>query len=175
MASKRELAFILYYTGEARFNGAEAARLAGYAEESARQTAHKLLTKDYIQAAVKERFAELTMSADEVLIRLTEHGRSDLGKFIELTSEQIAAHPETRLIQEFDREIISAGGVKQERIKLKLYSAQAALLQLWKHHQLAQGKTTESVEVVDAKERLAQLLARQSGRAAPGDDPGAIE
>ena len=49
----REKAFVEAYCGVAKFNGAEAARLAGYAEKSARIKASKLLTKDNIQEYIQ--------------------------------------------------------------------------------------------------------------------------
>jgi phage terminase small subunit len=175
MASKREQAFILYYTGEALFNGAEAARLAGYAENSARITASKLLTKPNVLAAVTARIDELTMKSDEVMVRISEQGRGDLGKFIGLKEKEIAEHPQSRLLKSYEHTISGVGAGREEKIKIELYSAQAALFQLWKHHQIAAGKATENIDVSDAKERLAQLIARQAERGTAPDDSGGDE
>lgn len=180
MASKREQAFVLYYTGgagvEYLFNGAASARLAGYAENSARITASRLLTKANVKAAIEERIKELTMSADEVLIRLSEQGRGDIGKFIGLKEGEIANHPQSHLIHNFKRTVTTGrNDFKEEKIEIELYNSQAALTHLWKHHQIANNKPTENIDVTDAKERLAQLLARQSGRGEPDGDIGGTE
>lgn len=54
------------------FNGAAAARRAGYSPNSARQTAHELLTKPDVQTeiieATQERFAKLEISQDSILL-----------------------------------------------------------------------------------------------------------
>ncbi len=56
--NKKEELFCLYYTGESKFNATDAARRSGWEgnEQVLRNTAHKLITKDYI----KERCRELT-------------------------------------------------------------------------------------------------------------------
>ncbi len=53
--SEKERRFVEAYMGEAAGNGAEAARLAGYAISSARQTADRLMSKADIKAAISKR------------------------------------------------------------------------------------------------------------------------
>ena len=115
------------------------------------------------------------MSADEVMIRLTEHGRGNIGNFVGKTLREIQAMPEARLIKTFESRITGTGMFREEYTKVELYSAQAALLHLWKHHQIASGKATEKIDIQDAKERLAQLINRQSERGEPPDDTGGTE
>ena len=61
------------------WNGAEAARIAGY--KYPRQSAYDNITKPYILQKIKERLAAKTMLADEVLMRLSEQARVDVGQF----------------------------------------------------------------------------------------------
>lgn len=152
------------------WNATEAARLSGYKHPN--KQGPRLLVNVGIREAIDARIKELTMSADEVLIRLTEHGRGDIGAFMKLSPDEIKTHPDTRLIKEYERHVTTGDGYTNEHIKLKLYDAQAALLHLWKHHRLAKGEATESVDISDAKQRLAQLLARQDERTEPGDGAG---
>jgi phage terminase small subunit len=64
------------------FNGAEAARLAGYSEKTARTIACANLTKPYIKAIIDARIAESQMSADEALILLAKHARASIADVI---------------------------------------------------------------------------------------------
>lgn len=85
--STKQRAFVEHYC--ARWNGYKAAIAAGYAETSARHQASRLLSYDNIQAAIKARLADLAMSADEVLARLSDHARGDMGDFLRVDEEEI--------------------------------------------------------------------------------------
>lgn len=66
--------FCDYYLADAKQNGSAAAISAGYAEKSAAQTAHKLLTdpkcKAYIAKRMEERSERTQINADWVLMQL---------------------------------------------------------------------------------------------------------
>ena len=81
--TRKEQAFVEQYLTV--WNGAEAARLAGYSERTAKEQASRLLTKVNITEAIEARLAELKMSADEVLVRLAEQARASLADFIDMT------------------------------------------------------------------------------------------
>lgn len=155
-----------------RWNATQAAIEAGYSARSAYSQGSRLLKNDEVQQAIRERMAALTMQADEVLYRLTEHARADMGEFMGKSVPELIAHPMTRLIKEIDHEVREDGS---ERIKIKLHDAQAALTHLWKHHQLAQGKATDAVDLTDAKERLAQRIARLAPPGAADQPAGDAE
>ncbi|NVJ46460.1 MAG: terminase small subunit [Cytophagia bacterium] len=55
----KEYRFANYYLGEARFNAAEAARLAGYSEHTARQQGSRLLSNVYIEKYIKSRTSKI--------------------------------------------------------------------------------------------------------------------
>ncbi|RSK50086.1 terminase small subunit [Hymenobacter rigui] len=57
------------------WKGAPAARVAGYATGSAKQTALDLLKDERILAAIKEEAVRLGMSIDEATVRMSEWGR----------------------------------------------------------------------------------------------------
>lgn len=67
MTPKREQ-FVIEYTID--FNGTKAAIRAGFSVKGARQTASRLLANVDIQEAIKERILELSISKDEVLVRM---------------------------------------------------------------------------------------------------------
>ncbi len=73
MTTRRQIVFVEYYVQ--CWNGALAARKAGYAPRSARVTASKLLTKDNIQALIQKKIDELVMSSDECLIGISKLAR----------------------------------------------------------------------------------------------------
>lgn len=135
----KQIAFIEHYFRT--WNGAEAARLAGYAENSARQQASDLLTNPYIQAAVTERLAELKMSADEVLVRLAEHARGSIVDVLDDTDEinldEARQRQRAHLIKKLrvTRHVDSEGGVTVRK-EVELYDAQAALGLIGKHLRL---------------------------------------
>lgn len=141
----KQQAFVEFYLKT--WNGAEAARLAGYSEKSARKQAGRMSTNEDIQAAIAARLAELKMSADEVLTRLTAHARSSMAPFIrrdtdgdlygfDLSDTQplhlIKKASLTRRRQKDDKEEV----VTVETVTIELYDAQAALALMGKHHKL---------------------------------------
>lgn len=156
-------------------NQTQAAIHAGYSAKSAHVTGHRLLKNAKVLAYIEEREKELIMSTNEILMRLTRHGRGDMAAFIGKTPNELKTHPQSDLIKEFEHTITGVGLTREEKIKLKLYDAQAAMFHMWKHHQIAAGKATESVDVTDAKQRLEQLIARQADTSETGDDPEPTE
>lgn len=64
------------------FNGAEAARRAGYSQKSARQTASDMLAIPYISEQIQARLAEVHMSADEALKLTADIARGDITELL---------------------------------------------------------------------------------------------
>ena len=52
------------------YNGAGAARRAGYSEDSAKEIAYEILTKPHIKEELKKRFEEGRMSTEEIVARI---------------------------------------------------------------------------------------------------------
>lgn len=127
---------------ELTFNATKAAIAAGYSRRSARQQGSRLLTKDDIKAEVERRFAEQVMSKSEVLARLADHARGDIRDLATVeTAKQLARHPNGNLVKEFERTVTTTyladeKKAVEEKIKLKLYDAQAAQVQIGRHHKL---------------------------------------
>jgi phage terminase small subunit len=176
--SKKKRAFVEYYLAspdvEKRWNATQAAIQAGYSEKTARQQGSRLLTNVDIQEAIEERLLELKMGADEVLTRLAEQGRGDMGQFIGLTESQLKEHPQSHLIKKYEKHIIiTKKGDEHIRVKIELYDGQTALLNIGKQHGLfAQGHKHEGkIDIdVDAKESLIEKLERLAQQVAATDD-----
>lgn len=83
LALKRER-FILAYLGEARGNGAEAARMAGYSEANARFEAARLLTNANVRARIDEVLNAEAMSAAEVLHEVTRVAQAPITAFMQV-------------------------------------------------------------------------------------------
>jgi phage terminase small subunit len=64
------------------WNGAEAARRAGYSKVTVRQRAFYLLRQPHIMTAIEQRLSEHIMSADEALARLAQLARTDLSSYL---------------------------------------------------------------------------------------------
>ena len=129
------------------WNGSEAVKRAGY-KGKPNVTAAKLLAKVSIQEVIRQRINEKAMCADEVLIRLAEHARGDMGDFLDISSMSFQVDLSgavekgiTHLIKRVKQRTVttlSKDGVETEThdIEIELYDAQAALVQLGRHHKL---------------------------------------
>lgn len=79
--TKKESVFVEEYIR--CWNGARAARLAGYGAKNDRQTAYELLTKPYIREAMNERLKQIRMETDEIYARLSDMARSNIADLME--------------------------------------------------------------------------------------------
>lgn len=142
----KQTAFVEHYL--TCWNGAEAARRAGYSAQTARHQASDLLTKPNMQAAIAERLAELKMGADEVLVRLAEHARASIADVLDeqnrvsLTEarKRDRIHLVKKLKQTLNKNAVT--GVETLTTEVELHDSQAALAFIGKHHKLF----TEKVE-----------------------------
>ena len=146
------------------WNANEAARRAGYGTPE--KAAPRVLHRPSVQAAIRQRISEKAMSADEVLLRLAEMARGDMGDFLtDGGSINIAKAREAgklHLVKSFTE----AGDKSGARIEL--YDAQAALEKVGK----ALGLFKERVEFSGAARIVINWdgtdADRDSGDAASG-------
>lgn len=152
---------------ELGLNGTQAAIKAGYSKHSARQIASETLSKPYIRAEINRRLSLMAMGKDEVLARLAAQGRGDMRDFIGLSSNALKRHPDGSLIKKYKNNISTTTitttdpegnpvveKTVEEKIELELYDAQAALVQLGRHHGLFMDKT----DLTTGGEKLAAPL-----------------
>lgn len=135
----RKRRFVEEYCAD--FNGAAAARRAGYSKNRARQTAHDLLQQGPIKEAVEARMRELSMSAAEVTLRLTNWGRGTIAPFLTEDGRIDLTQPEARqhigLVKKLkQKERRLEGGVIERRTELELHDAKDAVKELGKIHGL---------------------------------------
>lgn len=144
----RQQAFVNAYLGEAMGNATEAAKLAGYSavkRSTLGEMGSQLLKNLKVRAHIDARVDELAMTAEEVLGRLAEQARGDMGQFVEgelygkpkIVMKKIEGEANTRLIKRLT--VTEMGGAQS--VQVELYDAQAALVQLGKYHKLFTDKT----------------------------------
>jgi phage terminase small subunit len=136
----KQRAFINAYITNG-FNATQAALTAGY---SVRQSGAENMSNPVIREAIDAYFAEHAMSAKEVVARLTDHARGDLGDFLDDTTGAInwsKAKGKTALIKRIKRKTETTrdkDGIETVTLdeELELHSPQFALQLLGKHHGL---------------------------------------
>lgn len=130
------------------WNATEAARRAGYKGNgnTLGVIGFENLRKPKIKAIVGERMAELAMPADEVLLRLGEQARGDIGEFLRFsdgmklpTIDIEKGKDKTHLIKKLN--------YKDGSVSFELYDAQAALVHIGRRHGLFTDKMEHSGEV----------------------------
>ena len=131
-------------------NATEAARLANYAHPNKRGP--ELLKNPQIADAIEGALRESAMTAGEVLARLAEHARADIGDFLDaqgnLDLGQMKDSGMTRLVKKLNTSKASGtspkgGDWERETVTLELHDAQAALNTLARYHGLLGAKGGE--------------------------------
>jgi phage terminase small subunit len=153
LTDKRQV-FIEEYL--ATWNATEAARRAGYAFPNVEGS--KLLVIPSIREEIDKRIAEKTMSANEVLVRLSEHARNEHGAYITANGDVDL----DGLIRDGKRHLIK--GVKETKYgrNIEFYDAQSALVHIGKHHGLFSDKVEHSGTVVNAMTTLDEWKKHQA-------------
>jgi hypothetical protein len=117
-----------------------AAERAGYKgnDVTLSAVAYENLRKPRIKAEIDRFLRENAMDAVEVVSRLADQARSDMGDFADIVgAADIGDHPRSRLIKKFKKRITTnKHGDTFEDIELELYDAHAALVDIGKIHGL---------------------------------------
>ena len=118
------------------WNASEAARVAGYAAPG--QQGHRLLKDVEISEEIQQRVSERAMSADEVLIRLSDMARGSMDDFVSFVPGIKLPFLDLAKAQQAGKfglvKKLKYG--KDGEVEFELYDAQAALVQLGKVHKL---------------------------------------
>jgi phage terminase small subunit len=169
-------------------NGTAAAIRAGYSPKTAKQMAYKLLQDPRVKAAIKKAQADVAeragLSAVMVAVELKRIAFADMTDFVEWGPQGVtlrSSNPEDdddaddrppvdgRVVAEVSESITEAGGSK----RIKLHDKLGAIGQLTKMFGWNAPEKQEvsgpnggpmQVEVNDAKQRLAERLARLKPR-----------
>lgn len=161
----------------------EAAVIAsGYKPSRARQTAVDIFKRPEVKAYLAERMKDNHMAAEEALLRLGGHAAGNVTDFIGLTIDELKAHPLAALIKrvkfvtyfpEVDPSVLEANDKKADSAaapaeapkavqyveSIELYDAQAAMREIIRQSQLANGLPTESINVPQLVEFMELLSA----------------
>lgn len=140
-------------------------------EEAARRSASELLTNPDISTEIQRRVDERAMTANEVLLRLADHARGDLGEFLTKSDDTISVDLDgmknagkTHLIKKITqtkRRRSYKDVVEEEAVvSLELYDAQAASVQVGKYHRLFVERNEVKIDdALDDAARTAKLAA----------------
>lgn len=139
--SNKQRAFIEAYL--THWNATKAAIEAGYSERSASSISSETLGKPEVVAAIKARLTEMTMSADEVLTRLTDHARGSIAPFLDINADggvrgfKLGTDQPVQLVRRATHTRRTyKDGSKDDSVTIELHDSQAALALLGKHHGL---------------------------------------
>lgn len=129
--SNKQRAFVEYYCGQARWSATEAARLSGYAQPHSQGP--RLLENVGVKAAIRDRMAELAMTAEEIVLRLREHATASLDDFTDedgsLNLRKARRAGRMHLVKKLTVKPREHG----QEISIELHDAQAALVHLGRH------------------------------------------
>lgn len=141
-------------------NGTQAARLAEYKGDDATlaATASRLLRNDKVLRELDSRLSSFTMSANEVLVRLTDIARGDMGDALNsaggIDPLEAKLRGKSHLIKRFKTKTITTEDSDISEAEIEMYDAQAALNTLLKFH----GLLVDRVKVDDWRSDLIALL-----------------
>jgi len=130
------LVFIAEYLKD--FNGSAAARRAGY-KGRPDVIASRLLGDVRIDTEIKRQIAERAMGADEVLQRLADMARGDLGDAITsfpLGRRSISLVDWQKLVDAGKTHLVKKFKTTKDGVEIELHDPQRALELLGKHHRL---------------------------------------
>ncbi len=173
--SKKQQAFVEHYLRT--WNASESARLAGYSEKSAGVIGYENLRKPQIKEFIDARMAEIAMSANEVLMRLTEQARGSIGNFLAIDGKGRPSLDFNRETAKNNLHLIKKLKITPTEfgpaIDVELYDAQAAAVHLGKYHKLFTDKT----DLTSDGQPIAINIGSVPNRPAPpsnqeGDDDG---
>jgi phage terminase small subunit len=175
------------------WNSSEAVRRSGYTGKP-NVVGPRLLANVSISAEIEKRLREKHLSADEVLSRLADMARSDISEFCDIDTpsdlKKETLKGKTHVVKKF-KKFVTKGrdGTEYINIELELYDAQAALLNIGKHHGLFVDKievklekeidtildVLESVLDVDSYQRALQALSTRIGNSETGTETAKTE
>jgi hypothetical protein len=184
----KQQAFIEHYLRS--WDGAKAARHVSPQAKRPDQIAYEYLRKPEIQAEIQTRLADLKMSADEVLLRLTDQARGSIADFIDVSASSgdlsgAADMQDAKAIvggwqlnlQKAERagklHLIKKLKSGQWGPEIELHDPQAALTLLGRHHGLFVDRTETTIDILgDAAAALDRKLTAIAAAEPPPDAAG---
>lgn len=127
------------------WNASESARRVGYNGKS-NVVGPRLLANVSIRAAIENRLSEMTMQANEVLVRLTEQARGTHGQYIRDNGRVDL----TRLVADGKQYLIKSIKETKYGLDIEFNDSQAALVHIGRHY----GLFTDNVDIHDWRTEL---------------------
>jgi phage terminase small subunit len=143
--TKKRRAFIEEYL-RCGFNATEAARRAGYKHPN--KLGPRLVKVGEIAAEIDRRIRELTMRANEVLLRFSEQARGEGTQYL----QEDGTVDIGRLIEDNKQHLVKKIGETRYGRMVEFYDAQTALGQLGRHYGLFDDMTTVTTIELDLDE-----------------------
>lgn len=149
LTDKQKLFIAEYITS---WNATRAALKAGYSEKTAKQMGTENLAKPTIRAAIDEKLKALTLGADEVLMRLSQHATGSLMDFLDLETGDVnitteEARQKFHLVKKIKRtRHTSKDGYESVTTEIELHDPQSALVQLGRYHKLFTDKQEHKLD-----------------------------
>lgn len=125
------------------FNATQAALRAGYSPKTSYSTGSELLKKPELKQAIDAEIATRTMSANEVLTRLTSIARSDYAPYFNSDGSVDL----TRLLADGKGYLIKKITPRASGNEIEFYDGLTALTNIAKHHKLLVDKTENDVSI----------------------------
>lgn len=163
----KQKAFVEEYL--ACWNATEAARRAGYQgnDNTLSTIGCQNLRKLNIAEKINERLRAKAMSADEILARLADQARGDLGDLLNEEGRIDLLDVKQRGLSHL---LKSVSYFRSGRVKVEMYDAQAALIQLGRAHGLFRDRQESWNMEID----WSQLTNEQLERIANGENPAHV-
>lgn len=156
----KQLAFVNEYLK--CWNATRAAIAAGYSEKTAYSIGHENLKKPEIAEFIQARITEQTMTADEVLVRLSRQGRGTFADMVKLAGG-LPLLDWQKTLENGAIDNVKEITFKEGSITVKLYDSQAALVHIGKHL----GLFKDQVQVETWQDKVVGLL--KDGKVTPDD------
>jgi len=151
MTTNKQQAFIYEYLKD--FNATRAALDAGYSKKTAYSIGQENLKKPEIAEAIRQEIESRSMSADEVLTRLSDIARGDITNLMDVSTMGFninlitkdedgnnVINPKSKLIKKIKQKVTTYLAKKEDgedkeivETEIELYSAHEALRDLGKH------------------------------------------
>jgi phage terminase small subunit len=132
--------FILEYVKD--WNATRAAKAAGYSKKTAYSIGNENLRKPEIKAEIDKRLTEMTMSAAEVLKRLSDMARADMSDYVDIKDGKTTLNL-AKAKEDGKLHLIKSISPTAHGLRVDLHDAQTALEKIGKYHKLF----TENVDL----------------------------
>lgn len=143
------------------WNGAEAARRAGYSHRHSRKQASYLLTVPEVRAEIERRLEEAAMGANEVLAKLTDQARLDLGPYVTQDGKRLALDWD-KLKEAGLTHLVKSITPTSYGMRIEFHDAQMALIQLGRMYGLFKDRQVKELdpETVSAMQQFAAVVTK---------------